>query len=100
MNSVRNPIAGSSLLALAALSISVGQARRSQSTSRLGEQTSHRFTFSEAHMGTIFRIVVYAPEATTAEKASRTAFDRITALDNAMSDYRPESELMRLCQEA
>jgi thiamine biosynthesis lipoprotein len=51
-------------------------------------------------MGTIFRIVLYAPDAATAEKASRTAFDRIAKLDNALSDYKPESELMRLCQEA
>jgi FAD:protein FMN transferase len=89
--------AGSLLLALAALNISPGQARQSQATSPVDRQTSRRFTFSEAHMGTIFRIVLYAPDATTAEKASRAAFDRVTALDNTMSDYKPDSELMRLC---
>jgi FAD:protein FMN transferase len=97
MNNLRYPIASSLLLALAAFSVSAGQAHGSPATSRLGAQTSRRFTFSEAHMGTIFRIVLYAPDAATAEKASRTAFDRVTALDNALSDYKPESELMRLC---
>jgi FAD:protein FMN transferase len=86
--------------ALAALNISVGEVRESQATSKVGKQTSRRFTFSEAHMGTIFRIVLYAPAATTAEKASRVAFDRIAALDNTMSDYKPDSELMRLCRAA
>ena len=51
-------------------------------------------------MGTIIRIVLYAPDATAADKASRAAFDRVAALDNAMSDYNPDSELMRLCRAA
>jgi len=59
-----------------------------------------RFGFSEAHMGTIFRIVLYAPDPTTASKASRAAFDRIQTLDNIMSDYKPGSELRRLCDKA
>jgi thiamine biosynthesis lipoprotein len=59
-----------------------------------------RFTFTENHMGTQFKIVLYAPDQTTAEKAKRAAFERIAALDGIMSDYRPTSELMRLCQKA
>ena len=100
MSGVRYRIASCLLFAFAALSISAGQERESQATSQLGLQTSHRFTFSEAHMGTMFRIVLYAPDATTAEKASRAAFDRIAALDNTMSDYKPDSELMRLSRGA
>jgi len=88
------------LLAFAALNISTGQEREPRATSQLGLQTSHRFTFSEAHMGTMFRIVLYAPDATTAEKAFRGAFDRIAALDNTMSDYKPDSELTRLSRGA
>src|SRR5262245_25600882 len=91
MSGARYRIAGSLLLAFAALTISAGQERESQATSQLGRQTAHRFTFSEAHMGTMFRIVLYAPDATTAEKAFRGAFDRIAALDNTMSDYKPDS---------
>lgn len=59
-----------------------------------------RFEFSEPHMGTIFRIVLYARDKATATEASKAAFDRITALDNTMSDYQAGSELMRLCQKA
>jgi thiamine biosynthesis lipoprotein len=59
-----------------------------------------RFTFTEPHMGTRFRIVLYAANEQTARDAARAAFDRIAALDNCMSDYKPESELMRLCAKA
>jgi FAD:protein FMN transferase len=51
-------------------------------------------------MGTIFRIVLYAPDPATASKASRAAFDRIQKLDNIMSDYKPGSELRQLCDQA
>jgi thiamine biosynthesis lipoprotein len=59
-----------------------------------------RFTFDEPHMGTRFRIILYAADADTARAAAKDAFDRITALDGCMSDYKPESELMRLCAKA
>src|ERR671934_80927 len=59
-----------------------------------------RFTFTEPHMGTLFKIIVYAPDEATARKATREAFARIAALDASMSDYRPTSELMRLCARA
>ncbi len=59
-----------------------------------------RFEFAQPHMGTMFKIVLYAPDATLAAQAANAAFDRTTELDNTMSDYKPESELMRLCQAA
>jgi thiamine biosynthesis lipoprotein len=59
-----------------------------------------RFTFVEPHMGTRFRIVLYAPDEATARKAGRAAFDRVAALDSCMSDYKADSELMRLCAKA
>ncbi len=59
-----------------------------------------RFTFSEPHMGTTFRIVLYAPDETAAAKGARAAFARAAELDGIMSDYRPTSELMRLCKKA
>ena len=34
------------------------------------------------------------------DSASRAAFARIAALDAILSDYQPESELMRLCDQA
>lgn len=59
-----------------------------------------RFTFSEYHMGIDARLVLFAPDQATAEKAGKAAFDRIAELDSIMSDYRKDSELNRLCAKA
>jgi FAD:protein FMN transferase len=56
-----------------------------------------RFTFDEPHMGTKFRIILYAPSEETAHKAAAAAFKRIADLDATMTDYQPTSELMQLC---
>jgi len=56
-----------------------------------------RFEFEEPHMGTRFRLVCYAPDAATAQRAAKEAFARVAFLDATMSDYNPASELMRLC---
>ena len=47
-----------------------------------------------------FKIILYAPDEETASKAADAAFARIASLDAIMSDYRPTSELMRLCAKA
>jgi thiamine biosynthesis lipoprotein len=57
-----------------------------------------RFEFKQPHMGTLFTITLYAPSEAAAREASATAFARIAALEQIMSDYDPESELMQLCQ--
>ena len=59
-----------------------------------------RFEFSEAHMGTRFRIVVYAGDSQAAIVASRAAFDRVAQLDAIMSDYNETSELMTVCRQS
>jgi len=59
-----------------------------------------RFAFSEPHMGTTFEIVLYTSDEETAKQAARAAFARIAELDGIMSDYRPTSELMKLCEQA
>lgn len=56
-----------------------------------------RFEYTEYHMGVDVRIVAYAPDAQTAERACAAAFERFAVLDTIMSDYRADSELMRLC---
>lgn len=48
-------------------------------------------------MGTLFRVVAYDPDPARAARAAAAALDRVEALDRALSDYRPDSELMRLC---
>ncbi|MSQ96055.1 MAG: FAD:protein FMN transferase [Gemmataceae bacterium] len=59
-----------------------------------------RYTFAEPHMGTTFRIVLYAPDEATAKKAAKAAFARIAELNAILSDYQPTSELMQLCGKA
>ena len=59
-----------------------------------------RFEFSEPHMGTTFRLIVYMHDEGEAKQASRAAFARVSELDNRLSDYKSTSELMQLCQKA
>jgi len=63
-----------------------------------GADALRRYAFAEPHMGTTFRIVLYAPDEAKARKAAEAAFARIRQLDECMSDYRESSELMRLCK--
>ena len=56
-----------------------------------------RFTFTSVHMGTEWRITLFAADKAAAEKAKTAAFGRVAALDKTMTDYDPKSELMRLC---
>ena len=51
-------------------------------------------------MGIDARLVVYARNRNAAETACAAAFKRIAELEAVMSDYRPDSELMRLCARA
>jgi thiamine biosynthesis lipoprotein len=54
----------------------------------------------EPHMGTMFRIVLYSDHSEQAHSAIRAAFDRVAQLDRELSDYKPDSELNRVCREA
>jgi thiamine biosynthesis lipoprotein len=51
-------------------------------------------------MGIDARVTVYAKNEGTAEDACAAAFARIAQLESIMSDYRKDSELMRLCEKA
>ena len=51
-------------------------------------------------MGTLFRIKLYAADEQQAHAAFRAAFDRIAELDAMLSDYKPDSELNRICRTA
>ncbi len=57
-----------------------------------------RFEFESKHMGTTFRIALYAADKATAKKAADAAFARVAELDGSMSDYKKDSELMLLCK--
>src|SRR3954454_23632825 len=59
-----------------------------------------RFEYSKIYMGMRTRLVVYAIDETAAVNACRAAFDRVGQVDDAASDYRRDSELMKLCAAA
>lgn len=56
----------------------------------------HRFQDAQYHMGTLFQIIVYAPDEATAVAALEPAFARIAALDQSLSDYKPDSVISQL----
>jgi thiamine biosynthesis lipoprotein len=57
-----------------------------------------RFEFSRIVMGVSARVVFYAADEQAADTAANRVYDRLNALDAVMSDYRTDSELMRLCR--
>jgi thiamine biosynthesis lipoprotein len=59
-----------------------------------------RFEYSKIYMGMKTRLVVYASDETQAVNACRAAFNRVGEIDQVASDYRKDSELMRLCASA
>jgi thiamine biosynthesis lipoprotein len=48
------------------------------------------------HMGTLARVVVYAPDRAAGEAAAQAAFARIAEIDARLSDYRDDSEVADL----
>jgi thiamine biosynthesis lipoprotein len=50
-------------------------------------------------MGTIFRIELYSADDASASKAAEAAFARAEELEQTMSNYREDSELMRLARQ-
>ena len=62
-------------------------------------ESLHRFDFTHPAMGTLFTINLYAPDQNSAEAAADAAFRRVDALEDIMSDYQADSELMLLCDQ-
>lgn len=56
-----------------------------------------KFEFTRLCMGVQTRVTVHAPSMDSAAAAAALAFDRIATAEQALSDYRPASEAMRLC---
>jgi thiamine biosynthesis lipoprotein len=59
-----------------------------------------RHEYAQLHMGVQARLIVYAPDSESAAKAAKAAYSRVAELEDIASDYRPTSELMRLCAKA
>jgi thiamine biosynthesis lipoprotein len=81
----------SNLLLLAVALVSVGGCRATKP-----ESPTKRFEFQQPHMGTLFTITLYAPDELEAQSAATAAFARVAQLNQMMTDYDPDSELMRL----
>jgi thiamine biosynthesis lipoprotein len=62
------------------------------------ESDGERYEFMQKQMGVPFSITLYAPSEEAANDAARAAFARIKELNGILSDYEPESEMMRLCR--
>ena len=58
----------------------------------------NRFEFSHSSMGTLFTIIVYGSDSLQIKQTAMAAFSMIDHLNLVMSDYNPESELMKLCR--
>ena len=52
-----------------------------------------RYRYRQRHMGTLFQLTLYAGDEINANRAAKAAFEKIGDLDNALSDYKEESEL-------
>ncbi|MCH7960826.1 MAG: FAD:protein FMN transferase [Planctomycetes bacterium] len=59
-----------------------------------------RYEFTRQAMGGRAEIVLYARTRDEAVAAAGDAFERIQHLDSVLSDYRAQSELMRVCERA
>src|SRR5688500_10408419 len=63
-------------------------------------QSPLRFEYSQVHMGMPVRAILFAADEAGAREAATLAFARIAALDRAMSDYRPDSEISEVARRA
>lgn len=55
-----------------------------------------RYEYESGHMGAQFHIVLYATDQRQADAAAKAAFARVAELDQILSDYKDDSEAMRL----
>jgi len=61
------------------------------------KQVLERFVFHKGAMGTVFTITLYAVDEATAKPVAEAAFARVVELNDLMTDYDRDSELMRFC---
>jgi FAD:protein FMN transferase len=67
---------------------------------QLRAQSLQAYEAVEPHMGTLFRIKLYAGSKEQAQAAFTAAFKRIGELDAELTDYKADTELSRLTREA
>jgi FAD:protein FMN transferase len=89
----QRPSVGLAFLSLAVFCVILTGCKATRPT-----EVRQRFEFQQPHMGTLFTITLYTSSEVVARSATDAAFAKIAALDRMMTDYDPESELMKLCQ--
>jgi thiamine biosynthesis lipoprotein len=77
-----------------------GIAYQQETIRQPGQGSVSRYEYTQIHMGVQVKILFYAPNQAIALRASDAAFARFADIDSKMSDYRKDSELMRLCARA
>lgn len=77
-----------------------GQATQNATSPAPAHLPLSRFEYSQGHMGVQVTLTVWARGEDAAREACILAYKRIAQIDNVASDYRPDSELMRLCAKA
>ena len=86
------------LLAFAFLAtIACGADAETAPRSASSRPTLQQFESRQPKMGTLFRLVIWAPDQASADKAVDIAWARIDQLNSELSDYDAKSELSRLC---
>jgi FAD:protein FMN transferase len=63
-----------------------------------GAPRAAQFEYQQPKMGTVFRILIWAPDQKTADAAAEAAWERIDQLNHELSDYEADSELNQLCR--
>ena len=63
---------------------------------RAADPVPARYESESKHMGTLFKLTLYAPSAELAATASKAAFARVADLDATLTDYDPKSEAVRV----
>ncbi len=77
------------IVILASISLAKGSAA--------GAEDLHRYEFSGVAMAAPVKLILYAKDQDTAERAWEAVMARLEELNQLFSDYDPESELSRLC---
>lgn len=87
-----------------AFALSVGLNRSNAETTERSSAPEvadwERFEFAEKKMGVPTRIIMFAPNAETANAAANAVWKRFDELNAALSDYDSESEIVRVCRDS
>ena len=73
--------------------------RGEENTVREKECDVRRFEYEAEKMGVPVRLILYGESQEDADAAADAVFRRFDELDECLSDYRPTSELIRVCQQ-